>query len=97
MAIMGGYCKAYLLKDLEAFEGWSQHARLEAPAAAEASERCLFLQENYTVTDGIFIDENVVFSEVTPSWRAFCQGTLKFEIPADVAAGEIGAGAPAGA
>lgn len=41
----------------------------------------LYVQENYTVTDGIFIDENVVFDDVTPEWIDFCQNTLKMEVP----------------
>ena len=46
----------------------------------------LYLQENYVVTDGIFIDENIVFDEVTPEWISFCESTLEFEIPAEEAA-----------
>jgi hypothetical protein len=40
----------------------------------------LYLQENFFVTDGIFIDENIVFDEVTPEWIDFCENTLKFEV-----------------
>jgi hypothetical protein len=49
----------------------------------------LFLQENFTVTKGIFLDEDVVFDDITPQWIDFCKNTLNFEVPADVAeAGE---------
>lgn len=41
----------------------------------------LYLQENFFVTDGIFIDENIVFNEVTPEWTDFCENTLKFKVP----------------
>ena len=41
----------------------------------------LYLQENYVVTDGIFIDENIIFDDVTSEWFDFCQNTLEFEIP----------------
>ncbi len=40
-----------------------------------------FLQEDFTVTADIFIDEDVIFSDVTPDWIAFCQATLQFEVP----------------
>jgi hypothetical protein len=33
------------------------------------------------VTDGIFLDENIIFDEVTPEWMDFCTNTLKFDIP----------------
>ncbi|HWS85815.1 MAG TPA: hypothetical protein VN282_02400 [Pyrinomonadaceae bacterium] len=59
----------------------------EAPPAetrqALADGDHLYLQENFVVTDGIFMDENVVFDEVTPEWISFCENELKFEIPAD--------------
>jgi hypothetical protein len=41
----------------------------------------LFLQEDFTVTDGIFLNENVIFGNVTPEWVAYCKETLAFEIP----------------
>jgi hypothetical protein len=41
----------------------------------------LYLQENFVVTDGIFIDENIIFDDVTPEWMDFCENTLKFEVP----------------
>jgi hypothetical protein len=60
----------------------------------------VYLQETYTVTDGIFLDENVLFDAVTPEWEEFCRGPLAFEPPADEPAGEArgeaaSAGAPA--
>lgn len=45
----------------------------------------MFLQENFTVTKGLFLDEDVVFDNVTPQWIDFCKNTLDFEVPADVA------------
>jgi hypothetical protein len=41
----------------------------------------LYLQENYVVTDGIFMDENIIFNRVTPDWIEFCENELQFEIP----------------
>jgi hypothetical protein len=39
----------------------------------------VYLQGNFTVTDGIFIDENVIFDEVTPEWIEFCRNVLGYE------------------
>lgn len=47
-----------------------------------AADDHLYLQENFNVTDGIFIDENIVFDDVTPQWIDYCKNTLKFELPA---------------
>ncbi len=41
----------------------------------------LFLHEDFTATDGIFLDENVVFDDTTPEWIAFCTDVLKFVVP----------------
>jgi hypothetical protein len=96
MATMGQYCKAYLLSDLKKFPGWpetltnlrpaSEEDEAE-PAAAASGPRVLtdddyfFVQESFQVTDGIFVDEHVVFADVTPEWKRFCTEELKFEVP----------------
>ncbi len=94
MATMGRYCKAYSLKKLREFGGWTEqveNARKEKQKGADGKEvevtraltdnGHLYLQENYVVTDGIFKDENIIFDHVTPEWIAYCQQVLKFEIP----------------
>jgi hypothetical protein len=85
MATMGKYCKAYLVKQLRQFEQWS-----EDTSAIQASDNTaknsfddddvLYLQENYVVTNGIFQDEQIVFDQVTPEWKQFCQTVLQFEV-----------------
>ncbi len=94
MATMGKYCKAYSIKKLREFSGWTEkaeNARKDKQKAADGKEveitraltegDYLYLQENYVVTDGIFKDENVIFDHVTPEWIEYCQQVLKFEIP----------------
>ncbi|HVG20213.1 MAG TPA: hypothetical protein VNI02_14280 [Blastocatellia bacterium] len=93
MAKMGKYCKAYPVERFREFGGWTENLQnlrkekrqedgkeVEAPRALGESDY-FYLQENYTVTDGIFLDENVIFDNVTPEWIAFCKDTLKFEVP----------------
>lgn len=93
MAKMGNYCKAYLINDFRAFPGWTERLEnvREEVAVADGQEQrsrreltaddFFYLQENYVVTDGIFIDENVIFDGVTPEWIDFCRNTLQFEVP----------------
>jgi hypothetical protein len=94
MARMGSYCRAYYARDFAAFPGWRPGVTQLAPAAAggggdEAAaprtalgdEDILYLQEDFGVTDGIFLDENVVFADAGPEWRAFCAGPLGFAPP----------------
>lgn len=93
MPKMGRYCKAYPIPRLREFAGWTENARNarkekrqvdgreeEAPRAL-TDEDHLYLQENLVVTDGIFIDENIIFDEVTPEWQDFCRNKLMFEVP----------------
>jgi hypothetical protein len=93
MSKMGSYCKAYPIERLRSFGGWSENARNTRKESRDVDGRevevnrvlnegdYLFLQENYNVTDGVFIDENIIFNEVTEEWKEFCNGALKFEIP----------------
>jgi hypothetical protein len=94
MATMGKYCKAYSIKKLREFGGWTErteNARKEKQKGVDGKEveatrtltdnDYLYLQENHVVTDGIFKDENIIFDQVTPEWIAYCREVLKFEIP----------------
>ena len=88
MKKMGKYCKAYEIEKLMAFHGWAENVKnVKAPASEQgetankqAPADFYYLQENFTATDGIFLDENVVFDAVTPEWIEFCRNTLKFEV-----------------
>jgi hypothetical protein len=92
MATMGRYCKAYSVAQLTKFPGWEARVENLAPLENEedgteqprttlADDDYLFLQENYVVTDGIFLDEYIIFDRVTPEWQEFCTNELAFEIP----------------
>ncbi len=93
MAKMGRYCKAYPVNKFREFIGWKENLanlrkeRKEIDGKEIEVVRDLtdddhfYLQENYTVTDDIFINENIIFDDVTPEWLEFCKDTLKFEIP----------------
>ena len=92
MAKMGSYCKAYPVEMFRAFSGWEEnHQNLrkekkevdgkEVEEQRELSENDHFyLQENFVVTDGIFIDENIIFDNITPEWEAYCKDNLKFQV-----------------
>ncbi|HEX2253400.1 MAG TPA: hypothetical protein VHQ65_09050 [Thermoanaerobaculia bacterium] len=99
MAEMGSYCKAYLAKQFREYPNWKENTsdlrkdtqevdgkEVEVARDAIDGEDILYLQETYVVTDGIFLDENVVFDDVTDEWKQFCHEKLEFEIPEDVKA-----------
>jgi hypothetical protein len=84
---MGKYCKAYPIGRFREYPGWTEKTenfRIEKDASGNGQtpeKSHLYLQENYVVTDGIFMDENIIFDDVTPEWMNFCKDTLKFEVP----------------
>jgi hypothetical protein len=79
MKKIGRYCKAYAIDDLRKFSGWNESAGEEQAQSETDLSNILFVQENYTVTAGIFVDENVILNKPTPEWIEFCRDTLKFD------------------
>lgn len=78
MPEMGSYCKAYKLKILRQYPGWKEN-QFGEPKLDE--EHIVYLQENFTVTDGIFLDERILFDSVTDDWARYCSETLQFIVP----------------
>jgi hypothetical protein len=93
MKTMGKYCKAYPVARLRQFSGWQENLlnlRNEKKEVdgkqVEVSRELtdddhLYLQENLVVTDGIFLDENIIFDKVNEEWEQYCREVLKFEVP----------------
>jgi hypothetical protein len=88
MAIIGKYCKSYELSRLRQFSGWKEMAEnarkirkeingetVEVPRELKDDDY-VYLHGDFTVTDGIFIDENIIFNDVTPEWIEFCRNVL---------------------
>jgi len=93
MATMGAYCKAYQLSKLREYGEWKENdgnarkvksevdgKEVEVPRTL-SDDDYVYLQETFVVTDGIFVDENIIFDSDSLSWRDYCIDTLKFEVP----------------
>ena len=91
MTTLGKYCRAYPLSQLRQFAGWTEkpdNARqireevdgeiVEGPRPLTDADY-VYLQADFTVTDGIFLDENVIFDAVTPEWIEFCRDVLGYQ------------------
>jgi hypothetical protein len=90
MTLIAKYCQGYPLRQLRQFPGWceeSHQARtirreVDGETVEEPRELAdadyVYVQRNFTVTDGIFIDENIIFRDVTPDWIEFCRSVLGF-------------------
>lgn len=81
------YCRAYYLKDLRQFGGWSE----SAPAREDSAEvdgveedAIAYVHEDYHVTRSIWAREDVLFDGDTPEWREFCHQILNFRVPDDL-------------
>lgn len=95
MATIGKYCKGYPLELFRRFPNWTENlenarkirkeidGELVEVARELTDSDYLYLQENFTVTDSIFLDENVIFDQVTAEWIQFCVDILgtKFPVP----------------
>ena len=77
------YCKAYHLKDLRAFSGWTEKQEAGEPELTDDS--VIYLWDDFTVVKSPVIpDKGLIFDTVTPAWQEFCATALKFEIPEDL-------------
>lgn len=83
------YCRAYYLKSLRRFPGWAESrmrgsARAGSGLGTLADEDIVYLHQDLTVTRSMWRSEGVVFDQVTPEWRTFCEKELEFQIPEDL-------------
>jgi len=77
------YCKAYHLRDIRQFSGWTE--KREENEAALSDEDVVYLWDDFTVVRSPIIpDKGLIFDDVTPEWQDFCRTTLSFEIPEDL-------------
>lgn len=94
------YCKAHYLRDLRRFEGWRENeeamgvgdgGRGGTAAGGDDEDRgpltdesIVYIHQDFTVTRSMFHGEDVVFDEVTPDWKGYCEQQLEFAIPEDL-------------
>ena len=76
------YCKAYYLKDLRAFEGWTE--KREEKEDVLTDEDVVYLWDDFVVVRSPVLPGGVIFDTVTQPWQDFCHTTLGFEIPEDL-------------
>ena len=93
MAIIGKYCKGFPLDLFRRFPNWTENRENARKVRTEidgdtveivrelAGSDYLYLQQNFTVTDSIFLDENVIFNDVTAEWIDFCVNELGIRFP----------------
>lgn len=91
------YCKAYHLSDFRQFPNWTESKinwkeKDDDGAASKrgrdesvlSGDQVVFIHQDYTVTESMWHNENVIFNQVTPEWVEFCTTSLKFKVPDDL-------------
>ena len=74
------YCKAYTGAELSRFSEWST---LTGGVSIDSDE-LVFIHQNYIVTRSIWHDKDLLLTDVTAGWRAFCEQALGFKVPDDL-------------
>ena len=91
------YCKAYHLRDLRRFPAWFE-SRInwkekkdqdsakgsDNPETVFTDESIVFIHQDYSVTESMWQNENVLFNQVTDDWKSFCTSDLSFRVPDDL-------------
>jgi hypothetical protein len=79
------YCKSYSLIEFRRFPGWAEGAQPEERELSDDTP--VFLCDEFTVlVTPVGIDKDKrLWMHDTPEWREFCQTTLGFKIPEDLA------------
>jgi ankyrin repeat protein len=86
------YCRAYSLKELREFAGWSENGltprdkNMSAANTADEQQRfsdtdVVFLHQDLSVTASMWHGANIIFNQVTPAWTEFTGSCLKFGVP----------------
>lgn len=79
---MRKYYKAYYLKNLRQFSGWTERA-VEGEAEFTDETVC-YLGDDFIVVSSPIQEKEPIFDAVTSTWKDFCATTLQFEIPEDL-------------
>ena len=85
------YCKAYYLEDLRKYPSWRE-SRINWKISGDGrsvsesfpDDKIVFIHQDFTVTESMWQNENVIFNQGDHSWKEFCANTLKFKAPDDL-------------
>ncbi|HKP85134.1 MAG TPA: ankyrin repeat domain-containing protein [Blastocatellia bacterium] len=90
------YCKAYHLEEMRKFPAWTEgriNWKQKPDVAAEGNgqpaeqfddDKVVFIHQDFTVTESVWHDENIIFNNVDSAWQEFCANELDFKVPTDL-------------
>lgn len=86
------YCKAYRLAELRQFPRWSERRinwkdrdNGDGHSGGNFSgDKIVFIHQDFTVTESMWHNENVIFNDIDADWKEFCANALKFKVLDDL-------------
>ena len=87
------YCKAYYLGEIRKYPAWNEvrinwkkikDKNNDEDGGPFTDEKIVFVHQDYTVTESVWHNENVIFNESDPEWEEFCTTSLRFKVPDDL-------------
>ena len=76
------YCQAFPVSQLRRFATWKENNTNSHRAFAD--DDLVFLHQDYSVTESMWHNENVVFTDESSAWKEFCTNELGFKVPTEV-------------
>jgi uncharacterized protein len=76
------YCQAFPISQLRRFAAWRENSTNGDRALAD--DDLVFLHQDYSVTESMWHNENVVFTDESSAWKEFCTNELGFKVPTEV-------------
>src|SRR5205085_10787619 len=74
------YCQAFPVNQLRQFAAWRESTNRHR---ALADDDLLFLHQDYSVTESMWHNENVVFTDESSAWKEICTNELGFKVPTE--------------
>jgi len=76
------YCQAFPVSQLRRFVAWRENSTNGHRALAD--DDLVFLHQDYSVTESMWHNENVVFTDESSARKEFCTNELGFKVPTEV-------------
>ena len=90
------YCKAYHLGDLRKYPLWREN-RVNWKNSSDDNgsnngdgsdhlndDNVVFIHQDFTVTESVWHNENILLDNPDDGWREFCANALDFKVPSDL-------------
>jgi hypothetical protein len=73
------FCKAYPAERVLKYQGVAEH--LEKHVAALRDRPVVYLHDDFVIRSGVFLEDDIIYSDTTDRWKEFCSTELGFGPP----------------